>query len=194
MHFLQPGTVSRAYSYLRDESGCMWRMCRFFPFWMLWWSRLTDTVCVCVCIWLLFCSECCSWLMGWVSIVCLNTMLNVVPATQTIRERHFLAVDKNKPREAPARPTNSSQGSAPTGGNNQNQQQPPPDLVCRLFLYFRALRCSLSSAAETITGLVLTVETKKCFDKWSPTKSLLCVCCVPVLSVSLGARQNADLP
>ncbi|TMS23482.1 Microtubule-associated tumor suppressor 1-like protein A, partial [Larimichthys crocea] len=37
-------------------------------------------------------------------------------------------VDKNKPREAPARPANSnSQGAAPAGGNNQNQQQPPPD-------------------------------------------------------------------
>ncbi|XP_042284944.1 microtubule-associated tumor suppressor 1 homolog isoform X3 [Thunnus maccoyii] len=42
------------------------------------------------------------------------------------------SVDKNKPREAPARSTNcnsSSQLSAPAGGNNQNQQQPPPDLV-----------------------------------------------------------------
>lgn len=146
MHFLQPGTVSRAYSYLRDESGCMWCLCRFLPFSFLDVVVVeTDRRSVCVCIWLLFCSECCSWLMGWVSIVCVNTMLNVVPATQTIRDRHFLAVDKNKPREAPAKPTNSSQGSVPTGGNNQNQQQPPPDLVCRLLLYFRALRCSLSS-------------------------------------------------
>ncbi|XP_034543421.1 microtubule-associated tumor suppressor 1 homolog isoform X2 [Notolabrus celidotus] len=42
------------------------------------------------------------------------------------------SVDKNKPREAPARPSNSSssQGAAPpAGGNNQNQQQPPPDLA-----------------------------------------------------------------
>ncbi|CAK6976086.1 microtubule-associated tumor suppressor 1 homolog isoform X3 [Scomber scombrus] len=42
------------------------------------------------------------------------------------------SVDKNKPREAPARSTNnnsSSQLPAPAGGNNQNQQQPPPDLV-----------------------------------------------------------------
>ncbi|XP_067440515.1 microtubule-associated tumor suppressor 1 homolog A-like [Thunnus thynnus] len=42
------------------------------------------------------------------------------------------SVDKNKPREAPARSTNcnsSSQLSAPAGGNNQNQQQPPPDLA-----------------------------------------------------------------
>ncbi|XP_070710754.1 microtubule-associated tumor suppressor 1 homolog [Pempheris klunzingeri] len=45
-------------------------------------------------------------------------------------------VDKNKPREASAKPTNtssSSQVAAPAGGNNQNQnqqqQQPPPDLV-----------------------------------------------------------------
>uniref|UniRef100_A0A4W6CYX7 Microtubule associated tumor suppressor 1b n=1 Tax=Lates calcarifer TaxID=8187 RepID=A0A4W6CYX7_LATCA len=41
-------------------------------------------------------------------------------------------VDKNKPREAPARPTNtnsSSQVAAPAGGNSQNQQQPHPDLV-----------------------------------------------------------------
>uniref|UniRef100_A0A671UWN8 Microtubule associated tumor suppressor 1b n=1 Tax=Sparus aurata TaxID=8175 RepID=A0A671UWN8_SPAAU len=41
-------------------------------------------------------------------------------------------VDKNKPREAPARPTNtksSSQGAAPATGNHQNQQQPPPDPV-----------------------------------------------------------------
>lgn len=41
-------------------------------------------------------------------------------------------VDKNKPREAPARPTNtnsSSQVAAPAGGNNQKKQQPPPDLV-----------------------------------------------------------------
>ncbi|XP_050924284.1 uncharacterized protein LOC108896736 isoform X2 [Lates calcarifer] len=42
------------------------------------------------------------------------------------------SVDKNKPREAPARPTNtnsSSQVAAPAGGNSQNQQQPHPDLV-----------------------------------------------------------------
>ncbi|KAM7393553.1 hypothetical protein PAMP_020416 [Pampus punctatissimus] len=42
------------------------------------------------------------------------------------------SVDKNKPREAPARSTNcnsSSQVAAPAGGNNQNQQQPPPDLI-----------------------------------------------------------------
>ncbi|GAA6225840.1 microtubule-associated tumor suppressor 1-like isoform X2 [Lates japonicus] len=41
-------------------------------------------------------------------------------------------VDKNKPREAPARPANtnsSSQVAAPAGGNSQNQQQPQPDLV-----------------------------------------------------------------
>ncbi|XP_073332315.1 uncharacterized protein [Pagrus major] len=41
-------------------------------------------------------------------------------------------VDKNKTREAPARPTNTnsgSQGAAPAAGNHQNQQQPPPDLV-----------------------------------------------------------------
>ncbi|XP_044045632.1 microtubule-associated tumor suppressor 1 homolog isoform X2 [Siniperca chuatsi] len=41
-------------------------------------------------------------------------------------------VDKNKPREVPARPTNtnnSSQVAASAGGNNQNQQQPPPDLI-----------------------------------------------------------------
>ncbi|XP_041641961.1 microtubule-associated tumor suppressor 1 homolog [Cheilinus undulatus] len=44
-------------------------------------------------------------------------------------------VDKNKPREAPARPTNTSSGSqgaagaVTAAGNNQNQQQPPPDLV-----------------------------------------------------------------
>ncbi|KAM7418364.1 hypothetical protein PAMA_015811 [Pampus argenteus] len=42
------------------------------------------------------------------------------------------SVDKNKPREAPARSTNcnsSSQVAAPAGGNNQNQQQPPQDLI-----------------------------------------------------------------
>ncbi|XP_039638864.1 microtubule-associated tumor suppressor candidate 2 homolog isoform X3 [Perca fluviatilis] len=42
------------------------------------------------------------------------------------------AVDKNKPREAPARPTNtnsSSQVVAPGGGNSQKKHQPPPDLV-----------------------------------------------------------------
>ncbi|KAF0037818.1 hypothetical protein F2P81_010692 [Scophthalmus maximus] len=42
------------------------------------------------------------------------------------------AVDKNKPREAPARPANthsSSQAAAPARGNGQNQLQPPPDLV-----------------------------------------------------------------
>ncbi|XP_026214612.1 microtubule-associated tumor suppressor 1 homolog isoform X2 [Anabas testudineus] len=40
-------------------------------------------------------------------------------------------VDKNKPREAPARPTNANGSSqvAPAGGTNQNQLQPPPDLV-----------------------------------------------------------------
>ncbi|KAM7010249.1 uncharacterized protein LKV04_002051 [Tautogolabrus adspersus] len=42
-------------------------------------------------------------------------------------------VDKNKPREAPARPTNTSSGSQgaaaePAGGNNQNHQQPPPEV------------------------------------------------------------------
>ncbi|XP_028998786.1 microtubule-associated tumor suppressor 1 homolog isoform X2 [Betta splendens] len=43
-----------------------------------------------------------------------------------------MSVDKNKPREAPARPVNTSSSShaaAPAGGTNQNQQQPPPDLV-----------------------------------------------------------------
>ncbi|XP_031168946.1 microtubule-associated tumor suppressor 1 homolog isoform X2 [Sander lucioperca] len=42
------------------------------------------------------------------------------------------AVDKNKPREAPARPTNtnsSSQVAAPGGGNSQKKHQAPPDLV-----------------------------------------------------------------
>ncbi|XP_074484527.1 uncharacterized protein LOC141763721 isoform X2 [Sebastes fasciatus] len=42
-------------------------------------------------------------------------------------------VDKNKPREAPARPTTHTNGSsqlaAPAGGNNQKKQPPPPDLV-----------------------------------------------------------------
>ncbi|XP_032395196.1 microtubule-associated tumor suppressor 1 homolog isoform X2 [Etheostoma spectabile] len=39
-------------------------------------------------------------------------------------------VDKNKPREAPARPANSSsQIAAPGGGNSQKKHQPPPDLV-----------------------------------------------------------------
>ncbi|XP_040001663.1 microtubule-associated tumor suppressor 1 homolog [Xiphias gladius] len=41
-------------------------------------------------------------------------------------------VDKNKPREASARPTNTNSNlkvAAPAGGNSQNQQQPPPDLV-----------------------------------------------------------------
>lgn len=66
---------------------------------------------------------------------CVDAMLNVVPATHTLRGRHFLVVDKNKPREPPARPTNTnsnSQAAAPAGGNSQNQQQPPPDLVCLL--------------------------------------------------------------
>ncbi|XP_065806153.1 microtubule-associated tumor suppressor 1 homolog isoform X2 [Labrus bergylta] len=40
-------------------------------------------------------------------------------------------VDKNKPREAPARPINTSsgsQGAEPAGGNNQNHQQTPPEV------------------------------------------------------------------
>ncbi|XP_036948525.1 microtubule-associated tumor suppressor 1 homolog isoform X4 [Acanthopagrus latus] len=40
------------------------------------------------------------------------------------------SVDKNKPREVPARPTTTnsgSQGAAPATGNHQNQQQLPPD-------------------------------------------------------------------
>lgn len=60
----------------------------------------------------------------------MDTMLNV--ATHKVRGRHSLAVDKNKPREAPVRPTNTNSSSniaAPAGGTNQNQQQPPPDLV-----------------------------------------------------------------
>ncbi|XP_070835253.1 microtubule-associated tumor suppressor 1 homolog isoform X2 [Chaetodon trifascialis] len=46
--------------------------------------------------------------------------------------RPHSTVDKNKPWEAPGKPTNTNsnpQGSAHAGGNNQNQQQPPPDLV-----------------------------------------------------------------
>ncbi|XP_042340247.1 microtubule-associated tumor suppressor 1 homolog [Plectropomus leopardus] len=40
-------------------------------------------------------------------------------------------VDKNKPRETPARPVNNNSSSqlAPAGGNNQKKQQPPPDLI-----------------------------------------------------------------
>ncbi|KAI3352635.1 hypothetical protein L3Q82_019220 [Scortum barcoo] len=41
-------------------------------------------------------------------------------------------MDKNKPREAPAKPTNANSSprvAAPAGENIQNQQQPPPDLV-----------------------------------------------------------------
>lgn len=59
----------------------------------------------------------------------MDTMLNV--ATHTLRGRRSFAVDKNKPREAPARPTNANGSSqvAPAGGTNQNQLQPPPDLV-----------------------------------------------------------------
>uniref|UniRef100_A0A3Q3KWS8 Microtubule-associated tumor suppressor 1 homolog n=1 Tax=Mastacembelus armatus TaxID=205130 RepID=A0A3Q3KWS8_9TELE len=44
----------------------------------------------------------------------------------------FHAVDKNKARDAPARPTNTnstSQAAAATGGNNQNHQQAPTNLV-----------------------------------------------------------------
>lgn len=129
-------------------------VCRLFLFQILpyvFLSLLLHT-----CIWLLFYLGYCSWLMCRVSILCVGTMLNVVPATQTLRDRHFLAVDKNKPREAPARPANansSSQGSALTGGNNQNQQHPPPDLVCLLLLLFC---CALKmqtrlTASETIT-------------------------------------------
>uniref|UniRef100_A0A3Q3GKE1 Microtubule associated tumor suppressor 1b n=1 Tax=Labrus bergylta TaxID=56723 RepID=A0A3Q3GKE1_9LABR len=58
-------------------------------------------------------------------------MLNVRPATHTLRCRRSLAVDKNKPREAPARPINTSsgsQGAEPAGGNNQNHQQTPPEV------------------------------------------------------------------
>ncbi|XP_077936320.1 microtubule-associated tumor suppressor 1 homolog A isoform X5 [Gasterosteus aculeatus] len=41
-------------------------------------------------------------------------------------------VDKNKPQEAPARPTNtnsSSLAAAPAGGNSERKQHPPPELV-----------------------------------------------------------------
>ncbi|KAM3623377.1 uncharacterized protein V6R79_010375 [Siganus canaliculatus] len=50
--------------------------------------------------------------------------------------RAYSSVDKNKPRDAPTRPTNASnasQAAAPTGGSNQIQQQAPsgpvPDVV-----------------------------------------------------------------
>lgn len=90
--------------------------------------------------------SCCDPALGqWAECVfclwdeCEDTMLNVIPATHTLSRRRSLAVDKNKPREAPTRSTNcnsSLQVPAPAGGNNQNQQQPPPDLVCPLLLVF----------------------------------------------------------
>ncbi|KAM4584924.1 uncharacterized protein PAE49_004330 isoform 2-T3 [Odontesthes bonariensis] len=39
------------------------------------------------------------------------------------------AVDKNKPREAPTRPANTSSSSQSPAGNQQNQQLPPAELV-----------------------------------------------------------------
>ena len=65
-----------------------------------------------------------------------DVILNAVPAVHIKRHRS-LAVDKNKPREAPARPTNtnsSSQAAAPAKVNSQNQLQPPPELV-RILLF-----------------------------------------------------------
>ncbi|KAM9363254.1 uncharacterized protein ABDE67_014660 [Symphorus nematophorus] len=62
----------------------------------------------------------------------LSRLNSTVWAQQLCMTAWQTPVDKNKPREAPARPTNSnsnSQGAAPAGGNNQNQQQTPPDLV-----------------------------------------------------------------
>ncbi|XP_076584210.1 uncharacterized protein LOC143319279 isoform X2 [Chaetodon auriga] len=62
----------------------------------------------------------------------LNRLHSTVWAQQLCMTAWQTPVDKNKPREAPGRPTNTNsnpQGSAPAGGNNQNQQQPPPDLV-----------------------------------------------------------------
>lgn len=87
---------------------------------------------------------------------CVNTMWNVVPVTHTLNGHRSLVVDKNKPREAPARSTNSNSSSqlpAPAGGNNQNQQQPPPDLVCCL-----ALKCLFSSVmGNTLNQCLLYV-------------------------------------
>nr|XP_046256629.1 microtubule-associated tumor suppressor candidate 2 homolog isoform X3 [Scatophagus argus] len=60
----------------------------------------------------------------------LSRQHNTVWAQQLCMPAWQPPVDKNKPREAPARPTNfnsSTQGAAPAGGNNQ--QQPPPDLL-----------------------------------------------------------------
>ncbi|XP_034748858.1 microtubule-associated tumor suppressor 1 homolog isoform X2 [Etheostoma cragini] len=60
------------------------------------------------------------------------------------------AVDKNKPREAPARPTNSSsQVAAPGGGNSQKKHQPPPDLVPQVV-----------SANAAVTAVVPVPETE----------------------------------
>ncbi|KAK2815551.1 hypothetical protein Q5P01_026018 [Channa striata] len=65
-------------------------------------------------------------------------------------------VDKNKPREAPARPTNANSGSqavVPAGGTDQNQQQPPPDLVADVVnLNAPVTPVQVSVTESTITG------------------------------------------
>uniref|UniRef100_A0A8C9ZZD4 Microtubule-associated tumor suppressor 1 homolog n=1 Tax=Sander lucioperca TaxID=283035 RepID=A0A8C9ZZD4_SANLU len=62
-----------------------------------------------------------------------NTVVfHAVWAQQLCMTACQIPVDKNKPREAPARPTNtnsSSQVAAPGGGNSQKKHQAPPDLV-----------------------------------------------------------------
>ncbi|XP_035492626.2 microtubule-associated tumor suppressor 1 homolog isoform X2 [Scophthalmus maximus] len=62
----------------------------------------------------------------------LSRLNSAVWAQQLCMTDWLTPVDKNKPREAPARPANthsSSQAAAPARGNGQNQLQPPPDLV-----------------------------------------------------------------
>uniref|UniRef100_A0AAQ4PVM5 Microtubule associated tumor suppressor 1b n=1 Tax=Gasterosteus aculeatus aculeatus TaxID=481459 RepID=A0AAQ4PVM5_GASAC len=52
--------------------------------------------------------------------------------TPTRSRQSQCQVDKNKPQEAPARPTNtnsSSLAAAPAGGNSERKQHPPPELV-----------------------------------------------------------------
>lgn len=84
-----------------------------------------------LCVWMDAVFLCCFLLCvvePWVE--CVDAMLNVAPAARALRGRRSLAVDKNKPREAPVRTTNANAA----GGGDHHQQLPPPDPVRRLLL------------------------------------------------------------
>lgn len=80
----------------------------------------------------LFWSCCCSDV--WVGAV----MLNAVPAARTLTGRRSLSVDKNKPREAPPRPSSTTRTSSQsTAGSQQNQQLQSAEPVRPVPVWFK---------------------------------------------------------